>query len=385
MDILKSIWHPSEMLAFLRFKHQSSKTKSGGYYRQDLTVMPKDSRGKCYYFLVKTSRSFAAVVQDLDPSLRDPICIFYLVLRGLDTVEDDMTIPLDAKVKLLRTFHEKLYDIGWQFLDNGENEKDRSLLQNFDVVIEEFLRLRNEYQEVIADICNRMGNGMADFANEKKVESRNDWDLYCHYVAGLVGVGLCRMFAVSGLESPDIAKHEHLANSMGLFLQKVNIIRDFHEDLVDGRTFWPKEIWYQYVEELKDLSEAHRHADPQLLINSVNCLNYLIADTLTLIPDCLEFMELLKNSSVFRFCAIPQVMAIATLELCFDNPLVLQQNLKIRKGLALKLMLDSNNYEYVEQVFHSFTRKISRRLRLDDPSALKISLAISKVDALVSK
>ena len=33
---------------------------------------------------------------------RPAICIFYLVLRALDTVEDDMTIPTGEKVKMLR-------------------------------------------------------------------------------------------------------------------------------------------------------------------------------------------------------------------------------------------------------------------------------------------
>ena len=33
-----------------------------------------------------------------------------------------------------------------------------------------------------------------------------------------------------------------LDKSMGLFLQKTNIIRDYLEDYVDGRAFWPKEV-----------------------------------------------------------------------------------------------------------------------------------------------
>jgi len=30
---------------------------------------------------------------------------------------------------------------------------------------------------------------------------------------------------------------------MGLFLQKTNIIRDYLEDYVDGRAFWPQDVW----------------------------------------------------------------------------------------------------------------------------------------------
>lgn len=54
--------------------------------------------------------SFAVVIQRLPIELRDAVCIFYLVLRALDTVEDDMAIKVDVKVPLLRIFHEKIYD-----------------------------------------------------------------------------------------------------------------------------------------------------------------------------------------------------------------------------------------------------------------------------------
>jgi len=54
--------------------------------------------------------SFPIVVQQLPTELRDPVCIFYLVLRALDTVEDDMAIPVSEKLPVLIGFHEKIYD-----------------------------------------------------------------------------------------------------------------------------------------------------------------------------------------------------------------------------------------------------------------------------------
>jgi|TARA_B110000971_G_C19929388_1_gene463200 farnesyl-diphosphate farnesyltransferase len=65
-------------------------------------------------------------------------------------------------------------------------------------------------------------------------------------VAGLVGEGLSRLFASSSLERPSLAAELHLSDQMGLFLQKTNIIRDYLEDYVDGRAFWPKEVWEKY-------------------------------------------------------------------------------------------------------------------------------------------
>ncbi|KAB1275622.1 Squalene synthase [Camelus dromedarius] len=50
----------------------------------------------CYKYLNQTSRSFAAVIEALDGEMRHAVCIFYLVLRALDTLEDDMTISIEA-------------------------------------------------------------------------------------------------------------------------------------------------------------------------------------------------------------------------------------------------------------------------------------------------
>ena len=65
---------------------------------------------------------------------------------------------------------------------------------------------------------------------------------YCHYVAGLVGIGLSRLFSASKLEDDMVGKDHKLANSMGLFLQKTNIIRDYLEDTKQSRHFWPKQV-----------------------------------------------------------------------------------------------------------------------------------------------
>lgn len=145
----------------------------------------------------------------------------------------------------------------YAFSQGGPNEKDRQLLVEFDVVIEEFLKLSPKFQQVIADITRRMGNGMADYAmgehrENTSVATVKDFDLYCHYVAGLVGHGLSDLFSASGLESQEVAKNTTLSNNMGLFLQKTNIIRDYREDLEEGRQFWPHEIWGKYADNFGD-------------------------------------------------------------------------------------------------------------------------------------
>ena len=51
------------------------------------------------------------------------------MLRALDTVEDDMTIPLERKVPMLKEFHTYLYNADWKFLKS--QEKDKVVLEDF--------------------------------------------------------------------------------------------------------------------------------------------------------------------------------------------------------------------------------------------------------------
>lgn len=57
-----------------------------------------------------------------------------------------------------------------------------------------------------------------------------------------MGIGLSRLFSASELEDSIVGQDTDLANSMGLFLQKTNIIRDYLEDQLEGREFWPREV-----------------------------------------------------------------------------------------------------------------------------------------------
>lgn len=63
----------------------------------------------------------------------------------------------------------------------------------------------------------------------------------------------------------------------------------------------------------------------------------MVTDALSHIPDSIEYLRLVTDPDIFRFCAIPQVMAIGTLERCYNNPLVLTSEVKIRKGEAVQV------------------------------------------------
>ncbi len=141
-----AIRHPLEFRSLVSYKlwHEPKRDitatkehKTSGWDRQTMR--------RCWEFLDLTSRSFSVVIKELDGDLARTICLFYLALRGLDTIEDDMTIPDEIKQPLLRSFYLKLSEKGWNFDGNGPDEKDRQLLVEYDSFIEEMCLIKPEY------------------------------------------------------------------------------------------------------------------------------------------------------------------------------------------------------------------------------------------------
>jgi farnesyl-diphosphate farnesyltransferase len=352
---LHQLLHLDEVMAAMTLLYirpmQSNLASAKGYPKQDLEF--------CNDIVIKVSRSFAAVIQQLPSTLVVDILIFYLVLRALDTVEDDTSIPHDVKIQHLMSFHKNALGGPWTMQNTGEAD-ERRLLEEFDKVYRVYAELSAESRGVILDITERMATGMAEFVSKDLGQGTADvkeYNRYCHFVAGLVGEGLSRLFASSGLEQASMAQEVRLSDQMGLFLQKTNIIRDYLEDFVDKRAFWPQSIWKKYSE-TGDLGYFVNQSDPLVREKSLECLNELVTDALELAPDCLAYMALLKCDEVFRFCAIPQVMAIATLQKCYSNSDVFTGVVKIRKGLSCKLILRTNNLDQVHATFYEFAQAI---------------------------
>jgi len=360
MQYVKSLTYPDEFLSLIKIGYTES-------FKPKATLKDNLSNKEwCYEVLNKTSRSFAFVIQELDPHLKDAICIFYLVLRGLDTVEDDTTVPIDTKLPVLTQFSEILYQPGHKVFGYGLNNDEKLLAENFDKVIDIFLKLGDGFCPIIADITKRMAYGMAEFL-QKPVITLPEWDLYCHYVAGLVGIGLSRIFHASGLESEWFATADHESNQMGLFLQKTNIIRDYLEDINENRIFWPRDVWSRYTLHLENFKNI------KYQMSALHCLNDLITNALAHAVVCLDYMSRLKNEKVISFCAIPQVMAIGTLNACYNNYNVFTGVVKIRKGQRA-LIVDSIQNKGITatyELFYKFANEMQSKVPVNDPSAKK--------------
>ncbi|KAM0927781.1 hypothetical protein ACQ4PT_002059 [Festuca glaucescens] len=104
---MEALLQPEEAVALVKLWVAARKMK-----RQ---IPPEEHWTFCYDMLQKVSRSFAFVIQQLGPDLRNAVCIFYLVLRAMDTVEDDTSIPTEEKLPILRDFYRHAYDPNWRY------------------------------------------------------------------------------------------------------------------------------------------------------------------------------------------------------------------------------------------------------------------------------
>lgn len=453
---------PAEMLALIRYSRKASAARA---------VMTSDLEPHwryAYDALCNVSRSFALVIMQLHPDLRHPVCVFYLVLRALDTIEDDTSVDADVRRRLCKSFwtvlpapvvgqsgstlsgtgmntssrrlrlsacapspfavaaspkHECDRDVkatrSYLAKDShdrtddpclsttfdgygGENKEDeeddgegegesggvdenqhdpvpqpfvpwsssefgkgaeKELCQRFAEVINCFRSINPIHQQTIIDITRRMGKGMADHIYQMSCHTIDDYDRYCHYAAGLVGYGLTDIFVESSREPNLLAQHTYLSNSMGLFLQKTNIIRDYLEDITDGRTFWPQEIWGQYADCLDDLKDVANRKF------AVACLNHMVMDALRHVPHCLEYMSLIRSRDVFNFVAIPQVMAVATLAECYNNERVFEGVVKVRRARTALLVLRSTDMDAVYKLFFQYAHRMLQAVEPRDPNA----------------
>lgn len=111
----------------------------------------------------------------------------------------------------------------------------------------------------------------------------------------------------------------------------------------------------------------------------------MILDALRHVTDSLDYLKLLKNQSIFNFCAIPATMAIATLSLCFSNPTMFQRNIKIRKATAARLIMRSTNPREVASIFREYARDIHARLEPRDPSYVKMGVCLGRIESWMER
>jgi len=192
------------------------------------------------------SRSFALCIPQLAPPFREQVALSYLLFRVLDTAEDATFPDKQIQARQFETFRRFLgenpprpeIDRFVEAFPRSLSDGERALLADTETLIADAHQLPPRAREIILSGLDRMAQGMALYAMRPaplRLLDLEDVNRYCCFVAGIVGELLTRLWALGGGDPPSLLD----AYRFGLFLQKINILKDQAEDEAAGRFFVP--------------------------------------------------------------------------------------------------------------------------------------------------
>jgi 15-cis-phytoene synthase len=161
------------------------------------------------------ARSFSVASRLLPRSVRSDVNLLYLVARSLDDLVDHDDPSASAR------------------LDQVERWAATGRIDCWEAAILDRLAHRHPTlpRDAVADFCEGQRRDLGRHA----FQTENELDEYCYGVAGTVGR---MMAAILGARHPDA---DGAARSLGIAMQRTNILRDVDEDLRGGRIYVPEE------------------------------------------------------------------------------------------------------------------------------------------------
>ena len=270
----------------------------------------------------KVSRSFALVVGYLEEPLREQLTAAYLICRVVDNIED-CTEPFDWQQRRFDEFRQLLVDPAattsvlqawnqheWPGLTS--DERKLMTLRDGGMLWDIYNQLPETPRTIIYRWAADMAEGMDRIEDPEStpllveregvrvLESTEDYNRYCYYVAGTVG-HMATDLAVAhyGFSAKTAAALEATCEACGRGLQKTNIIKDFAKDVSRGISYLPDEwlklvnytplalagagsAWKERV--LADAIADLREATSYVLALPTDAVGYRIASLLCLFP-----------------------------------------------------------------------------------------------------
>lgn len=203
--------------------------------------------------LDRVSRSFAFCIDELNDDLQADVALAYLLFRVLDTVEDSAWNRTEDQKKAFKLFldlcdgHIEKVDEFISLVKSSEHKEEEAILLNDTrQLFESFKQLPDLKKAPLLKSLKTMASGMEHYALEKKhqLKTLKELDSYCYYVAGCIGE-LLTAWTTGDKDEERLGQSVHF----GLFLQKINILKDFQDDSNAGRNFlWS---WQEVANTLK--------------------------------------------------------------------------------------------------------------------------------------
>ena len=164
----------------------------------------------------RVARTFAIACRLLPREVRDDVYRLYLVFRTLDNLVDFGDPAAASRVASVEA---------WCSGGPAVSAEARILAA---------LDRRYELpRDALLDFCR----GMRDDLRGRPIETEEELEIYCHRVAGTVGIVMSALLGVR----PGAGDHRPAAAALGKAMQRTNILRDIDEDLANGRTYLSRE------------------------------------------------------------------------------------------------------------------------------------------------
>jgi farnesyl-diphosphate farnesyltransferase len=278
----------------------------------------------CARSLLEVSRTFARPIEMLPGDLRVAVTCGYLLCRTADTIEDNATLSIAERDLRYEAFLAVIEEGGpaerfeqlWRGVDGPPAEIE--LCRSLGRVMRVFRGLPREMQEKTVRWVAEMTRGMQLYSHRSPgpdgvhaLFTVEDLERYCYFVAGTVGHMLTDLFLAELGEGPGVDARllRENAESFGVGLQLVNILKDVTDDRERGWSFIPETVCAAQGIAAADLVDpearaaAHRAVAP-LFDLARGRLDRALAYTLA-IPR--------EERAVRLFCLLPLWMAARTL------------------------------------------------------------------------
>jgi farnesyl-diphosphate farnesyltransferase len=303
----------------------------------------------CRSILQNVSRSFALTIPLVEKNILVPILVGYLEARIMDSFEDEnpgKSIDTKKRIKNINKIisiikdpynleaKKNIKDIGRVAADFISNPHYLDLAQNMDKVIAVHKTMDKYAQSSISLWFGRMAKGMKKYLN-KRIDTFRHLDEYCYYVGGTVG-GLVTDLLIKNTGKATSSQIKTLRmekSDFGLFLQKVNIIRDFRQDILNNeKIFWPYQLFQKQNLAPRDVLIKKNK------IKAMAILEKMISNSKKHINSVKRYIHAIpedypgfKKASIINF-----LMGVMTLAKIKNNPDVFYSNIpvKIDKSIA---------------------------------------------------
>ncbi len=268
------------------------------------------------------SRTFALTIPQLPVGLRDVVSNAYLLCRIIDTIEDEPQLDPEQKKIFSAHFLEILlgqsdaHQLTEQLaplLSKHTIPAEHQLINHLDRVVSITQKFDPDQQQSLVRCVRVMSEGMVHFqehSNGDGLKDQAEMDLYCYYVAGVVGEMLTELFC---LYSPEIAKNRdnlfQLSRSFGQGLQMTNILKDIWDDQARSACWLPKDLFEQEGLELSHLEKLVGNKKFQ------NGLNHLVGIAHAHLENALRYTLMIPahEKGIREFCLWALGMAMLTL------------------------------------------------------------------------